>query len=117
MPEAVENMGGKTPMETGNEGPESSDPRPDTVLETQTVPESDRQPPLREGETATSTNAEALNKLMDALQGASVLEEHRTLMGTVVEEVQSAKSGLDKAFTSLLTAFEVCDVMSFSRFP
>ena len=48
VPEAVENMGGKTPMETGNEGPESSDPRPDTVLETQTVPESGQQPPLQE---------------------------------------------------------------------
>ena len=65
---------------------------------------------------ATSTNAEAPNMLMDALQSASVLEEHRTLMGTVVEKVQSAKSGLDEAFTSLLTGFEVCDVMSFSRF-
>ena len=64
----------------------------------------------------TSTNTEASNKLMDALQGASVLEEHRTLMGTVVEKVQSAKSRLDEAFTSLLTGFEVCDVMSFSRF-
>ena len=53
---------------------------------------------------------------MDALQGASVLEEHHTLMGTVVEKVQSAKSGLDEAFTSLLTGFEVCDVMSFGRF-
>ena len=74
-------------METGNGGPGSSDPQPDTVLETQTVPESDRQPPLLEGETATSTNAEALNKLMDALQSGSVLEEHHTLMGTVVEKV------------------------------
>ena len=32
-------------------------------------------------------------------------------MGTVVEKVQSAKSGLNEAFTSLLTGFEVCDVM------
>ena len=54
---------------------------------------------------------------MDALQGASVLEEHRTFMGTVVEKVQSAKSRLDEAFTSLLTGFEVCNVMSFSYFP
>ena len=53
---------------------------------------------------------------MDALQSASVLEEHRTLMGTVIEKIQSAKSGLNDAFTSLLTGFEVCDVMSFSRF-
>ena len=64
----------------------------------------------------TSTNTEASNKLMDALQGASILEGHRNLMGTVVEKVQSAKSGLDEAFTSLLTRFEVCNVMSFSLF-
>ena len=116
-PKAAKDMGGATPMETGHGGPGSSDPQPDTVPETHMVPESDRQPPLQEGETATSMNAEAPNKLMDALQGASVLEEHRTLMGTVVKKVQSAKSGLDEAFTSLLTGFEVCDVMSFSRFP
>ena len=54
---------------------------------------------------------------MDALQGASVLEEHHTLMGTAVEKVQSAKSGLGEAFMNLLIDFEVCDVMSFSRFP
>ena len=54
--------------------------------------------------------------LMDALQSASVLEEHRTLMGTVVEKIQSAKSGLNEAFTSLLTGFEVCDVMSLAAF-
>ena len=53
---------------------------------------------------------------MDALQGASVLEEHRTFMGTVVEKVQSAKSRLDEAFTSLLTGFDVSNVMSFSCF-
>ena len=54
---------------------------------------------------------------MDALQRASIVEEHRTLMSTVVERVQSAKSGLNEAFTSLLTGFEVCDVIYiFSRF-
>ena len=48
---------------------------------------------------------------MEALQRASIVDEHRTLMGAVVEKVQSAKSGLNEAFTSLLTGFEVCDVM------
>ena len=54
--------------------------------------------------------------LMDALQSASVLEEHRTVMGTVVEKVHSVKSGPNEAFTSLLTGFEVCDVMSLTAF-
>mgnify|MGYP006973728365 CR=1 FL=1 len=106
-PEAADKMEGATPMETGHGGPGSSDPQLDIIPETQTVPESDRQPPLREGETATSMNAEAPNKLMDSLRGASVLVEHRALNGTVVEKVQSAKSELDEAFMSLLTGFEV----------
>ena len=32
-------------------------------------------------------------------------------MGTVVEKILSAKSGLNEAFMSLLRGFEVCDVM------
>ena len=47
---------------------------------------------------------------MEALQRASVMEEHCTQMGVVVEKVQSAKSRLNEAFTSLLTSFEVSDV-------
>ena len=49
--------------------------------------------------------------LTDMLQHASVSEEHRALMVTVVEKVLSAKSGLNEAFTSLLRGFEVCDVI------
>ena len=48
---------------------------------------------------------------MEALQSASIVEEHRTLMATVVEKVRSAKNGLNEAYTSLLTGFEVCDVI------
>ena len=54
--------------------------------------------------------------LREALQRASVVEEHRTLMGAVIEKVQSAKSGMNEAFTSLLTGFEVSDITCFSRF-
>lgn len=49
--------------------------------------------------------------LTDMLRQASVLEEHRALMGTVIERVLSAKSGLNEAFTSLQRGFEVCDVI------
>ena len=48
--------------------------------------------------------------LTDMLRRVSISEEHRSLMVTVVERVLSAKSGLNKAFTSLLRGFEVCDV-------
>ena len=37
------------------------------------------------------------------------MEEHRILMVTVIERVQSVKSGLTKACSSLLTGFEVSD--------
>src|SRR5215216_1821728 len=117
---AAENMGGTTPMETNNGGPDQSGPQPNTIPEAHMAPELSEQPPSKEGgapaPTATSTNPEAPNPLMDALQRPSVVEDHRTLMGTVVEMVQSAKSGLNEAFTSLLTGFEVCDVIFFSRF-
>ena len=38
---------------------------------------------------------------------ASILEEHRALMGTVIERISSAESGLHEAVKSLLTGFEV----------
>ena len=44
---------------------------------------------------------------MEVLQGASIMDEHRVLMGAVIEKVQSAKSGLNEACSNLLTGFEV----------
>ena len=44
---------------------------------------------------------------MEALRGASVMDEHRVLMSTVIEKVQSAKSGMNEAYSNLLTGFEV----------
>ena len=49
--------------------------------------------------------------LMGLLEQAAVSEVHRTLMGTVVERISSAKSGLHEAFTSLLRGFEVRKVV------
>ena len=50
---------------------------------------------------------EAPDNLLEALNGASIDEEHRTVMSAVIQKVQSAKSGLTEACTSLLTGFEV----------
>ena len=55
----------------------------------------------------TSVTAEAPDSLLEALRGTSMDEEHRTLMSGVIQKVQSAKSGLTEACTSLLTGFEV----------
>ena len=65
---------------------------------------------------ATFTHPEELNTLMEALQHASIMEEHRTLMGVVIEKVQSAKSGVNEAVTSLLTCLELCDVIFLTAF-
>ena len=43
----------------------------------------------------------------DLLKRATISEEHRTLMGMVMERISSAESGLHNAFMSLLTGFEV----------
>ena len=45
--------------------------------------------------------------LMGLLERAAISETHRALMGTVVERISSAKSGLNEAFTSLPRGFEV----------
>ena len=55
----------------------------------------------------TLVQPEAQDNLLGALQGASINEEHHTIMSAVVQKVQSAKSGLTEACTSLLTGFEV----------
>ena len=58
----------------------------------------------------TSVQPEAPNNLLEALRGASIVEEHRILMGTVIERVQSIKSGVIEASSSLLIGFEVSDI-------
>ena len=50
------------------------------------------------------------DNLMEAQQGASIMDEHRVLMSAVIKKVQSAKSGLNEACSNLLTGFEVSDI-------
>ena len=87
---AAENMGEPTPMETGYGGHVQFGPQPNVIPETHTSPESDERPPSKEGGAptppATSVNPEAPDTLVGALQSAAIMEEHHTLMGTVVEK-------------------------------
>ena len=46
-------------------------------------------------------------ELQDLLERASISEDHRILMSTVIERILSAESGLYEAVGSLLTGFEV----------
>ena len=96
--------GGKTP-----EGSKSG-PVPDSVPEPSVVPESGRRPLHKKGNTvapAASVQPEAPDNLLEALNGASIEEEHRTIMSAVIQKVHLAKSGLTEACSSLLTGFEV----------
>ena len=89
---AVQGPGCAAPTGTNNKGPGLSDLQPETTLR------SSKHIPLKgvRTPTAASRDPEALDTLMDILQHAPISEEHRTLMGTVVERVLSMKSGLNK---------------------
>ena len=54
-----------------------------------------------------SVHPGASDNLLEELRGASINEEHRTIMSAVVKKVRSAKSGLTEACASLLIGFEV----------
>ena len=74
------------------------------------VPESARRPLRKKGKTMTpvaSVQPETPDNLLEALNGASIEEEHRTVMSAVIQKVQLTKSGLTEACSSLLTGFEV----------
>ena len=97
-------------MDSDNGGRSQFGPQANTAPEPQVVPNSGRQPPSKEGEPhvpMTSVHPEAPDNLLEALRGASIDEEHRTIMSAVIEKVQSAKNGLTEACASLLTGFEV----------
>ena len=63
---------------------------------------------------ATSVQPEVPEALLAALKSASIVDEHRVLMGAVIEKIQSAESGLNEAYISLIKGFEVC-FMRFRR--
>ena len=64
-------------------------------------------PPSPAGPGSSAPTGVRLVELKDLLERASISEDHRTLMSTVIERISSAKSGLHEAVRSLLTGFEV----------
>ena len=101
-----------THQEEAPEVPRGSLPdfAPDSMPEPAVVPESGRRPLHKNGKTVTpaaSVQPEAPDNLLEALNGTSIEEEHRTIMSAVIQKVQLAKSGLTEACSSLLTGFEV----------
>ena len=61
--------------------------------------------------TVASGNPVAPDTRTNMLRYSSISEEHRTLMGTVVERILPVKSRLNEAFMGLLRGFEVCNVI------
>ena len=57
--------------------------------------------------TSPSPSGPRPEELKILLGRASISEEHRALMGTVIERISSVESGLYEAVKSLLTGFEV----------
>ena len=110
---AAGHMGEQTPMATRDGGLAQFGSQPNTSPETYMAQESGEQPPSKEGGVlippVTSIQLEAPDNLLEDLRGASIVDEHRILMGTVIEKVQSVKSGLTEACSGLLTGFEVSD--------
>ena len=103
-------MGRKIPADYANKSLNKLGSQPDTVLEPPKVPYSGRQPLAKEGEPTvpmTSVAPEVPDSQLEVLHGASMDEEHRTLMSAVIQKVRSTKSGLTEACTCLLTGFEV----------
>ena len=78
-------------METGEEGRIQFGPQPNTIPETHMALESGEQPPLKEGYASLPPVAlvhpGVPDNLMEALRSASVVDEHRVLMGAVIEKV------------------------------
>ena len=111
---AAGHTGEQIPMETGEEGRIQFGPQPNTIPGTSTALESGTHLPSKEGGAPIPPMAPvqpgAPDNLMEALRGASIVDEHRVLMGTVIEKVQSVKSGLNEACNNLLTGFEVSHV-------
>ena len=64
------------------------------------APESDKQPPLKEGGAplppVAPVHPGTPNNLMEVLQGAFVMDEHHVLMGTVIETERSLQQPVDR---------------------
>ena len=71
-------------------------------------PRSPQRPALKESkQKSPAPSGMRSDVLWELLGRAAISEEHRMLMGTVMERISSAESGLHDTFMSLLTGFEV----------
>ena len=103
-----------TPCEAGDPDVSSRrvSPNPAGPEGSHMAPQSPPRPAFEKGHRTSPTPSGARSEeLKDLLGRASISEEHRALMGTVIERISSAESGLHEAIKSLLTSFEVREIM------
>ena len=75
-------------------------------------PRSPQRPALEESKQKSPAPSGMRSDVLRELVGrAAISEEHRMLMGTVMERISSAESTLHEAFMSLLTGFEVREII------
>ena len=75
-------------------------------------PRSPQRPALEESKQKSSAPSGMRSDVLgELLERAAISEEHRMLMGTVMERISSAESGLHEAFMSLLTGFDVREII------
>ena len=75
-------------------------------------PQSPQRPAPEESRQKSPAPSGVRSDIMRELVGrAAISEEHRMLMGTVMERISSAESRLHEAFMSLLTGFEVREII------
>lgn len=79
------------PMSVDGRGDLEFGQQPDTVPDTFEAPESGRQPPLTGGgkhaPPMTSVQPKAQGSLSTVRKSASIIDEHRALMGAVIEKI------------------------------
>ena len=81
-------------------------PRPEASTSAALSPE--RSAPTGGDKKGPTQSSDRPDTLTGFLEQAALLENHRSLMSTVLEKISSATSGLNEAFTSLLKGFVVC---------
>ena len=83
-------------------------PNPAGVEGSHMSPQGSPHPAFERGHGTSPTLSCARPEELKILLGrASISEEHHALMGTVIERISSAESGLHEAVKSLVTGFEV----------
>ena len=111
-------------MNVDGGGDRGSGPQSGTVLEALKALGSGRQPLLTGGGDPSPPTAfvqpKASSGVSTALESVSIIDEHRALMGVVIEKIQAAERGLNESCISLIKGLEVCllgDCHSIDRSP